>query len=374
MDLPSPPRVTLVQHGHVYTPEDAGETDVLILDGRVAKLERVDAATLAATGLDCQVIDAGGCAVVPGLVDPHEHLLGAGGEQGYASRQPPVEADRLLLAGVTTVAGCLGTDGVTRQLLGLLGKVRELQARGVSAVMYTGGFHYPPTTLTGSLANDVIAIDAVIGAGEFAIADHRASRLTLDELSRYATEVYAAGTVSGKAGVMHFHVGPGSSRLALLQRLLDEDEVPPRTLYPTHINRSPELLREAVALASRGCFVDIDTVDNAAVEWALSYQDLGGAPDKLTISSDAQTTGGRPEHLLDTLRCLVQEHALPLERVLSYFTANPAAALRLPSKGRLAPGSAGDLLVLQRDSLQVAHVLSAGRWLVSDGCVTPAGS
>ena len=44
----------------------------------------------------------------------------------------------LLEAGVTTVIGCLGTDGLTRSVESVLMKTKALRAEGVSAFMLTG--------------------------------------------------------------------------------------------------------------------------------------------------------------------------------------------------------------------------------------------
>jgi beta-aspartyl-dipeptidase (metallo-type) len=34
------------------------------------------------------VIDATGCVLTPGIVDPHQHLLGGSGEKGFSSQTP----------------------------------------------------------------------------------------------------------------------------------------------------------------------------------------------------------------------------------------------------------------------------------------------
>src|SRR5437870_1932862 len=95
-----------LEGGHVFAPEDLGVCSLLIGAGKMLRVGPVD--------LECEVIDATGLSIVPGLVDPHEHLIGAGGEQGFGSRQPEVTAAELLSTGVTTAVGCLGTDVVTR--------------------------------------------------------------------------------------------------------------------------------------------------------------------------------------------------------------------------------------------------------------------
>jgi beta-aspartyl-dipeptidase (metallo-type) len=56
---------------------------------------------------------------VPGFIDMHVHVCGGGGEAGPSSRTPEARLSELLLAGITTVCGILGTDSVSRSQVGL---------------------------------------------------------------------------------------------------------------------------------------------------------------------------------------------------------------------------------------------------------------
>ena len=358
---------TLIRNGVLHTPAPAGVQSVLLVGERVARLGDVDEAALAALGLPFEVVDARGCLVLPGFVDPHQHLIGAGGEKGFASRMPEVSLEQLLLAGVTTVVGCLGTDGTTRHLGALVGKVRQLLAQGVSAFLYTGGFHLPPLTLTGSVEGDLVFIDCVLGVGELAISDVRSSHPTSDELARLVSSVMVGGRTAGKAGVTHFHAGPGRALLKPLHALLDHYEVVPECLYVTHANRTDALLDDAIALSRRGAYVDMDTVDPGLGRWLRYYLEHGGVPERLTVSSDSHTAGAEPKRLHQELVATVREHGLTLAQVLPFFTANPAAALKLHRKGRLAPGLDGDVLVLDARTLDIVHVFARGRQRVRDG-------
>ncbi len=73
---------------------------------------------------DCEVFDCQENFVVPGFIDAHVHLIGGGGEGGYATRTPEIQLSSITTSGVTTVAGLLGTDGVTRHVASLLAKAR----------------------------------------------------------------------------------------------------------------------------------------------------------------------------------------------------------------------------------------------------------
>lgn len=65
--------------------------------------------------------------------------------------------------------------------------------------------------------------------------------------------------------------------------------------------------------------------------------------------------------LLDFMRAMVFHlYRWPLERVLPLMTSSPAAALRLPAKGQLAPGCDADLLLLDAASLELRYVLARG--------------
>ena len=132
--------LTLIEGGDLYAPESLGVQPLLVVGSRLGPIGSFDAEALRRARLPLTVIDARGCLVAPGFIDPHQHLLGAGGEQGFVSRQPEVWLDEIALAGITTVVGCLGTDTTTRQLASLLGKVRQLEQQGLNAFMYTGGF------------------------------------------------------------------------------------------------------------------------------------------------------------------------------------------------------------------------------------------
>ncbi|HEX2172784.1 MAG TPA: beta-aspartyl-peptidase [Dehalococcoidia bacterium] len=357
---------TLIEGGDVYAPERLGRASILLAGDRIARVGPVDPERVAALDLGLARVDAGGCVVIPGLIDPHEHLIGAAGEQGFASRTADVTPAAIVGAGITTVVGCLGTDTTARHLTSLLAKTRQLEAGGISAWMFTGGFPVPPPTLTGSVRDDLILIDKVIGVGEIAIADLRSSEPTVPEVARLVSEAYVGGTIAGKAGVTHFHTGPTGQRLGLLHAVLDQHDVPPDRLYPTHVNRSEELLDDAISLAQRGAWVDVDTVEEEPARWLQTYYSRGGPPDRLTVSSDAQTLGGEPGKLLGCLVEAVRARGIDLAQILPAFTSNVARALHLAGRGSLRAGQAADVVVLDRARLEVVHVFANGQWLVKE--------
>jgi beta-aspartyl-dipeptidase (metallo-type) len=359
--------LTLIENGEVYAPRRLGRQSVLLLDGRIGHVGQVDAAAVRALGLDHQVIDAEGCLVTPGLIDPHEHLLGGSGESGFASQTPEIFLREVVTAGVTSVVGCLGVDTTMKTLAGLLGRVKGFRAEGIGAWMWTGGYNVPPSTVLGTVRNDVMFLDEVIGAGEVAIADVRATEPDPRELAKVVHDAHVGGMLSGKAGVTHFHVGEGERRLACLRELLDRARftVEPSWLYATHVQRNERLLEEAIDLARRGVALDFDVAAHDLPRWLARYRELGGPLDRLTFSSDADGTS--PATLLEQLCEAVAGEGMSLEEALPHVTANPAAILELPGKGRLEPGCDADVLVLEPETLRPVHVIAGGRRFVADG-------
>jgi beta-aspartyl-dipeptidase (metallo-type) len=378
------PALTLIRNASVFAPEALGLRQLLVGGGKLLWIGDADEPAPVVPGLD--VVDLGGKRLIPGLIDGHAHVTGGGGEGGFATRVPPVPLSRFTTAGVTTVIGVLGTDDLARTPGELLASVHALREQGLGAFAWCGGYHLPPVTLTGSVRGDIVFLDPVIGVGELAISDHRSSQPTFDEFVRVASEAHVAGLMTGKAGVLHLHLGDGVRGLALVRRALDETELPASVFHPTHINRRKALFEEALALATRGCTVDItafpvgDGEDAwSAVEAWERYHASGAPAERLTISSDAggclptfdhdgrlcRMDVGSAHALLDTIRALLARgHAL--DAVLPAFTRNLARHLRLAGKGEIATGADADLVALDADG-RVADVMAQGVWHVRDG-------
>jgi hypothetical protein len=88
------------------------------------------------------------------MVDSHVHLIGGGGEGGPATRTPEIRVEEIVGNGVTTVIGCLGTDGITRHASSLMAKAQGLSAEGITAYLYVGSYELPVQNLTGSVRSD----------------------------------------------------------------------------------------------------------------------------------------------------------------------------------------------------------------------------
>jgi beta-aspartyl-dipeptidase (metallo-type) len=355
----------LIENGEIYAPEPLGKGSVLAAQNTILKIGEVDRKAVERLGVELEVINARGCLVVPGLVDPHQHLLGGSGESGFSTQTPEIHAVEIISAGITTVVGCLGVDTTMKTLAGLLAKVKGLREEGLNAFMWTGGYNVPPTSITSDARDDILFIEEVIGAGEVAISDVRSTEPDFHELAHLVHDAYVGGLLSRKSGRTHFHIGEGPRRLQLLRDLIEKDDVSPDWLYPTHINRSEELMTEAIELAGRGSFVDIDTVEEDLPKWLKFYRDHGGDLKKLTVSSDSSITG--PHNLFNQIRECVLKHNFTLEEVLPLVTKNTAGALKLALKGALKEGNSADILLLTKKTLELREVISSGKRLFTDG-------
>jgi beta-aspartyl-dipeptidase (metallo-type) len=353
----------LVENAELFAPEPLGRRSIVIAAGRIEAIG-VDGAALARSGVELETIDAAGCIAMPGLIDPHAHLIGGSGEKGFASQTPEISASELLRAGITTVAGTLGADTTTRTMPALLAKAKALRGEGLSAFAWTGG--YDARTLMSSMRDDIVLIDEIIGAGELAIADVRGQQYSAAELARFAADCYVAGTVTGKAGLLHLHVGDSDDRLRIVRDVLEQSNVKPGALYPTHVERSERLMREAIDLTKRGTPIDIDVYDEDLVRWLRFYRDHDGDPNLITASSDAAINS--PHTLFEQLMACVREKVAPFEEVIAIATNNTARILKTDG-GELARGRIGHVLLVDAATYELRTVICAGRIVMRDGAL-----
>ena len=385
--------VTLIRGGDVFAPEPLGRKDILLAGGAIEAV--VEPGRIRVDGLEAETVDAAGKRVFPGLIDPHVHILGGGGEGGPATRAPEIRVEDIISSGVTTVIGCLGTDGVTRHMTSLLAKARALELEGVSTFIYSGSYEIPVRTLTGSVRSDLIVVDKVVGAGEIAVSDHRSSQPTFDEVARLAAECRVGGMLGGKAGVLHFHLGDGNRRLEFLFRIVRETEIPMTQLVPTHISRNPELFEEGLEWVAAGGSVDI-TVGPEPVppdpevsleDCIARFREKGLPFGRLMLSSDGngsipvfdesgrlvRLTIATEKDLFRKFGDILRKGLLPPETAARLFSTNAAEFYKLGNKGRIGPGRDADLVVLDGD-LGLSDVFARGKRMMAGGRLLVRGT
>ena len=378
---------TLLKNAHVIAPEDLGVKDILVAGEKIAMIG--EGLSLPAV-YDCEVVDCEGNYVVPGFIDSHVHLIGGGGEGGYATRTPEIQLTDITTSGVTTVLGLLGTDGVTRHVASLLAKARGLEDEGITAYIYSGSYEIPTPTITGSVRNDIILIDKVIGTGEIAMCDHRSSQSPKEAYQQITAEARVGGMLSGKAGVVNMHLGDGEDGLKMLYEITKNGEIPKTQIIPTHVNRNKRLFKEAIEWAKQGGIMDVTSSvspetgsshsvkSSEAVKQAL---EAGVNIENITMSSDGN--GSMPIFdeagnsigvgvasqisILNEFRDMVQKENIAITDAIKIITSNIAKFTKLyPRKGCLANNSDADILVLDKD-LQLQHVWARGTHMVENG-------
>ncbi|SMC07412.1 beta-aspartyl-dipeptidase (metallo-type) [Sulfobacillus thermosulfidooxidans DSM 9293] len=375
----------LIRAGAIYAPEDLGPGEVLMLHDRVAA---IGPKLTLPEWVTPTIIDAPEGMLIPGFVDMHVHMAGGGGEGGPLFRTPEIRLSQLIRAGVTSVVGVLGTDGTTRSVSGLLAKARALGDQGLSTWIYTGAYEIPTRTITGSARDDIILIDRVIGIGEIAINDHRGSHPSDQELLHLASEARVGGLLAGKPGILHLHVGEGKSGLRSLFRVVEIGDLPISTFVPTHLNRHPRILADAVTWGNQGGYCDLTTgiVPTASEPEGLSAADSAvilqqqGVPwEHISFSSDAQGSIpvfdeqghlirmdiGSAHTLFDEVVKLQKKTGWSWERCIRPITSTPARILGQNDIGQLKVGSIAHAVLIK--DTQIDTVIAKGHIMMNQG-------
>ena len=305
-------------------------------------------------------------------------LSAGGGEAGFASRTPQVTLTKLIQAGITTVVGVLGTDGISRSPRDLYAKAAALSEEGISTFMHTGSYEVPTKTITGSIRDDLAFIPPVLGV-KIALADHRCSFPTTQELARIVSDIRIAGLLSGKRGVLHIHMGDLSQPFTQINELVDMG-LPIHHFSPTHVARNDSLFDDAIGFALKGGSIDVTSAGGHATppEQAIKLAlESGVAADRITISSDGngslptfdaqgELTGMAAASVdgnLQLLPKLIDQGVTP-EQAIAMMTANVADSLGI-SKGRIEPGLDADICIFN-DDFSLHSVVAKGKTMLLD--------
>lgn len=379
--------LTLIKNGEIYNPDYIGQKDILLINDKIHLIK--ENISINENDLKIKLIDADGDYVVPGFIDSHVHIIGGGGEGGFHTRTPEIKFSNLISAGITTVIGCLGTDGITRSGEDLLAKTRALKEEGISAYMYTGSYEFPVKTITGEIKKDIILINEILGIGEVAISDHRSSQPDISQLEKAAAEARVGGILANKAGIVNVHIGDGYRQLSFLEKIMDKTEIPRKQFIPTHINRNIDLLEKGVDYALKGGLVDFTTsssndfYENNKTKPSNSlkyYLEKGVNINNITFTSDGQGSlpefnkegefiglkVGKVSSLFKEVRDAVLKENIDLDKALKVITENPACNLELKNKGRLKEGKDADLIILDNENLEIKTAIAKGKIMLEN--------
>ena len=380
--------ITVIKNINVYAPENLGQKDIVIVSDKIEGI--YDNVNIPNDFIDIKIIDGKDKILFPGFLDCHVHIIGGGGEGGFRTRTPEISVISLVEAGITTVVGCIGTDGVCRNMRSLIAKAKGLEEEGITSYCYTGSYEIPVKTITESIKGDLMMVDKVIGVGEIALSDHRSSQASYQEFVNTVAQARVGGLLSGKAGIVNVHLGDGARRLEYLFKIIEETEIPPTQLLPTHINRSDKLFKVGIEYAKKGGFIDLTTSSDPKflepgelrAGEGLSLLLKNGVDIKhITFSSDGN--GSMPvfdnngkliglgicsvKTLYREVKDSILEHNVPIEEAIRVITSNVAELLKLSNKGKIEVGRDADLVIVNKDSLDIDMVIAKGKVVVEDG-------
>ena len=374
--------VKIIRNGRVYSPADLGRKDILIAGDTILSVEnRVSTDSLP---FPVEVYDAGGKMILPGIIDPHVHFIGGGGSSGLNSRTKEIAVEQIIEAGVTSAVGVLGFDRASRTLKALLLKTRALEDLGLTAFMLTGSYSLPSLTLTGSVEDDLILIDKVIGV-KLALGETLANFPEIRDIRNLLAECLRGGHLGGKAGFLQIHMGvQGKAWKKPFMDILREMKIPFSQVVFTHVNRSPDTLDEFLEFIQAGGGVDLtasftpaERPGSLTVGESLQRMIRAGVPlDRVTLSSDSNATRMLPDKrikylsiqtLFQVIRDLWLTGEIPRPQLVRLVTENPARSLGLGRiKGLVEPGKHADLIIL-REPFELDGVVVRGKWARRDG-------
>jgi len=383
--------IIIIKQAELYAPQKQGFKDILIGGGKILAIE--DSIPMESfSKFDILTIDAKGLKAIPGLIDGHVHIAGAGGEGGPSTRTPELSIKDMIIAGVTTVIGLLGTDGMTRNPESVLMKVKSLRAEGVSAWMLTGSYQVPTPTILGDVGKDISLIEEIIGVGEVAISDFRSSEPTVNELIRMASHARIGGMFSGKSGIVVLHLGDRKNPFEKIYQAVNESDLNFNQFLPTHCNRNKYLIEETKKYGRNG-YVDLTAYpinsgndENKASKCIIELLNSGVPVENITVTSDgcgslpvfengklAKLGIGNPNSIFNTLVELIKDEGIMLEQALPFVSSNPAQILQLRGKGFIRTGMDADLNLID-NNMDIKYLIANGNIMIKNGQRIKKGS
>jgi imidazolonepropionase len=324
-------------------------------------------------GSAAREIDAGGCAVVPGLVDPHTHavwggdrlhdfdarasgiayeqILRAGGGISHTVAQTTASSfDELLAAAHTRVRRMMRAGATTIEIKSgygfawpnerrMLETVRTLSAHVPAQLSATMLFHLPPRddTERGAYLRDAVEtwIPALASDGLASAVDVFVERdaFSVDDADLLLRAARHAG-LACKAHTDQFNA-IGGTELAIRHGALSVD----------HLEASGDAQIAALAAS---------TTIGVVLPGVTLHLGLPAAPARRLIDAGAAVAigtdcnpGSSPLFSIGLAMALgVRLNGMTPAEAFTACTANAAAALGLTQVGRIAPGMCADFLIL----------------------------
>jgi len=387
----------LMKRGEIYSPEYDGNKDILIANNKIFLIDQnITESAVNSLDKNIKIIDASKCIIIPGFIDQHVHINGAGGEGGPQYRTPPIQLSELIKAGTTSVIGLLGTDGFSRSLKALLMKAKGLENEGISTWIYTGAYQYPSPTITGDILSDIMLIDKVLGV-KIALSDHRSSHPAIDELTKVASEARVGGMLAGKPGVVHIHMGSEKIGLNPLFEIVKNTEIPIEQFAPTHLNRNEKLFKSAIEFGKKDGYIDLtagapskDELSGRLKPSKAIKRLLGNGVsiERITMSTDGN--GSMPKFnekkeitgmaiasvssLYKEFIDIIKKEKMSVEDAIRITSTNIAKHLKLDQKGEIKEGKDADLILLDKNTLKIKHVIAKGKIMMENEIIMKFGT
>lgn len=356
----------LIKNVKLFSPTYMGKQDILICGKKIVKI----APNI--TFPDAFIIEKKNFYAIPGIIDQHVHITGGGGEGGFITRTPEVKLKDLIVGGVTTVVGLLGTDSLTQNIEGLVAKTKALRQKGITAYCLTGAYTYPSPTLTGDVGKDIAFIEEIIGV-KLALSDHREAFITKEELKRLAHQVRISSMIGSKAGIITLHMGDDSKALGVVNAILKETSLPITIFRPTHVLRDNKLFNESVDFLNRGGYIDITVgsnfekllinlakIDKEHLSRVTFSSDGNGSVSQYDKFGNLTKIGAQScDGILKSMQFLISK-GYSVEESIIFGTINVSKALKLNNKGSIEVGKDADILLLDND-FELDTVISLGK-------------
>ena len=363
--------------------------DVLVEDGKIVDLgERIDRR-------EKDIVDLGGNYLAPGFVDLHVH-----GALGRDSMEASAEAFRAICdfhAGGGTTSLLLTTaTAPIGAIVDVLNAVRNCRSslKQIVGVHVEGPFISkskrgaqreeficePTPDSIAQLLEYADVIKRVTLAPELpgaieAIAQFYGQKISVsgghsDAWDDDARAAFAHGmrSVTHTFNCMSSARRRGIHRVAgLLEFALSEPQINCELIADGHHVSATLMKMLYRAKGAGGISLVTDAIAGAGLAEGSQISLYGRdciVKDGVCVLADGSALAGSASRMIDLVRTLVRDVDLPLHEAIAMATENPACAIGLTTKGRLAGGADADFVVLSQ-GLEVLQTFAGGAQIVS---------